>query len=264
MKFDKKKYGSTALITGASSGIGKAFAHKLAEAGMDIVLVARRKELLDELSSDLVDKYNVKVHVFSHDLLKANASKSLFELTENGSLKIDLLVNNAGFGMHERFDSCDLGRQVDMITLNCTVPLELTRFYLPKMVENKKGAIIMVSSVSGIMPIPNMATYAGTKGFVVQFGSSLYQEMKSEGVDVVTVCPGDTSTEFRDVSGLDLGLPVPSRTPTNVAETALSALGKKPYVVDGIPNKLFAATANLTPTKLLLKQNSLIWRLPKE
>jgi len=256
-----KRYGSTALITGASSGIGKCYAKAIAKDGIDLILVARRKALLDELAAQLTQDFGVNVHVIAQDLSDTDAADKVFEFVQQSGLEIDILVNNAGFGTHGVFDELDLERELQMINLSCRLPVALTHKLLPGMKKRNRGAIVFLSSVAGTMPVPFMATYSATKVFPLFFSESLYGELADTNIDVLAVLPGDTSTEFRETADLSNAFPIPPRTADDVVQTTLGTLGKAPSVIDGSANKMSAFFMGLMPKKMLLKTNARLWKV---
>jgi uncharacterized protein len=187
----------TALITGASSGIGEQFAHQLAERGYDLVLVARRAERLQTLAADLP----TKAEVMACDLATDAASVPA-RVAELG-LEIDLLVNNAGFGTHGRFWEIDEGRDAEMVRLNCEAVVVLTRAFLPGMIERDRGGVITVASTAGFQPLPYEATYAGSKAFALNFSDALHTELRGTGVRCLAVNPGPVKTEWQEVAGIE-------------------------------------------------------------
>ena len=255
-----KRYGTTALITGASSGIGKSYAKVIANDGLDLVLVARRKHLLDELATELAQTHGIKVHTIAQDLSDADAADRVFEAVEDAGLEIDILINNAGFGTHGVFEKLDLENELAMINLSCRLPVALTHKLIGGMKQRNRGALIFLSSVAGTMPVPFMSTYSATKAFPLYFAESLYGELATTGVDVLAVCPGDTTTEFRDTADLTMKAPIPPRTADDVAETTFAALGKKPVVIDGLANRMSTRLMALLPKKLLIRNNAKLWR----
>ncbi len=254
-----KRYGSTALVTGASSGIGKSYARYLARDGLDLVLVARRKQLLDELAEELGQAHGVKVHTIAQDLSDADAAERVYDAVQQLGLEIDILINNAGYGSHGVFDKLDLAHELAMVNLSCRLPVALTHKFIGGMKERNRGAVIFLSSMAGTMPVPFMATYSATKAFPLYFAESLYGELNDTGVDVLAVCPGDTTTEFRDAADMTMKAPVPPRTADDVAETTFEALGKKPAVVDGAVNRISKRLMSLMPKKMLIKNNAKLW-----
>ena len=254
-----KRYGSTALVTGASSGIGKSYARYLARDGLDLVLVARRKQLLDELAEELGQAHGIKVHTIAQDLSDADAAERVYDEVQQAGLEIDILINNAGYGSHGVFDKLDLANELAMVNLSCRLPVALTHKFIGGMKQRNRGAVIFLSSMAGTMPVPFMSTYSATKAFPLYFAESLYGELVGTGVDVLAVCPGDTTTEFRDTADMTMKAPVPPRSADDVAETTFKALGKKPVVIDGAVNRFSARLMALMPKKLLIKNNAKLW-----
>lgn len=242
------KYDGWALITGASSGIGKEFAKKLAEFGINLIITARRKDRLEELAKELSVKYKVEVVSIATDLSKDN----FMEIIKNevGNKEIGILINNAGYGSTGEFKDADSKHEIEMVRTNCLAPTILTHHFLPQMIQRKKGAIIFVGSVVGYMPVPFMATYSATKVFNIFLGEALSWELKKHNIDVLAINPGGTDTEFQRIAKASSG-PRP-RTPVQVVDTALKALGKKPSVIDGGMNKLLTIFVRLLPRKMML------------
>jgi short-subunit dehydrogenase len=183
---------TTALITGASSGIGETFARELAASNTDLVLVARSQAKLEELATELSGKYQIKTTVIPQDLTQPAAGQVVFETVQAQDLRIDTLINNAGFGDYGAFSDRPLGKLLAMVQLNITAVVELTGLFLPSMQERKQGAIINVSSIAGFQPLPYMSVYAATKAFVLNFSEALWAENKDLGVKILAVCPGPT------------------------------------------------------------------------
>jgi hypothetical protein len=256
-----KRYGNTALITGASSGIGKSYANAMAKEGLNLVLVARRRALLDELAVQLNMDYSISVHVIAQDLSEADAADKVFENVQEAGIEIDILVNNAGFGTHGVFDELDLARELQMINLSCRLPVALTHKFLGAMKKRNRGAIVFLSSMAGTMPVPFMSTYSATKVFPLFFAESLYGELTHTNIDVLAVLPGDTSTEFRETADLANAFPIPPRTADDVVQTTFNALGKTPSVIDGGANRVSAFFMGLMPKKMLLKMNARLWKV---
>ncbi|MDJ0789554.1 MAG: SDR family NAD(P)-dependent oxidoreductase [Myxococcota bacterium] len=220
--------GGTAVVTGASAGIGAAFARALAEHGLDLLLVARRKERLDELAGALEKQHGVSVSVAALDLAAPAGQQALIDATED--LDVSMLVNNAGVGYSGRFDGQDPERLFALVQLNCAAPLALTAALLPRLRERGRGAVIFTGSVAGKQPLPLHAAYAASKAFDNLLGEALWGELQGTGVDVLVLEPGTTDTEFQDVAG---EIPHSGQTADEVVETALRSLGHRPSVVSG-------------------------------
>lgn len=251
MKSLYERYGKTALITGASSGIGRAFAYALAAKGFDLVLVARRKSLLDELSSELSKACNCHALVREADLSKAEDIDSL--LAGLGELEIDLLVSNAGFGLKGVFENDDLARQINMIHTNAIAPLMLSYRLLPGMKARGRGAIVLTGSIEGETGFPWSTSYSATKAFVHQLGGGLWAECRGTGVDVLVLAPGSTDTDAPRLQGISDDQLIGVMSPDRVADEALAQLGKRPLWIPGWYNRLFIGLLRLMPRSLSLK-----------
>ncbi len=188
-----------ALITGASSGIGEAFARALAARGKNLILVARSQEKLERLSRDLATQHGISALPLTVDLSIPGAAAEVTSSLRARNLSIELIINNAGFGGRGEFPKLPLDRQLEMIRLNVQAVMELTHLLLPPMVERRAGGIINVSSVTGFHAIPYAAVYAATKAFVTSFSMGLGEELRPYGTAVVTLAPGGTKTNFREI-----------------------------------------------------------------
>jgi uncharacterized protein len=186
----------TALITGASGGIGKAFAEELASQKMNLVLVARSEDRLNQLAAELQERYPIQVDVIVKDLTETTAVQSIFDLTHSKGIQIDVLINNAGFGDYGTFAQSNGDRQVKMVQLNVLALVDLTHKYLPLMQQNLSGTIINIASIAAFQPVPYLSVYAATKAFVLNFSEALWAETRPYGVKVLAVCPGPTETNF--------------------------------------------------------------------
>jgi short-subunit dehydrogenase len=240
-----------ALVTGASAGLGVEFARQLAKRGQKLVLAARRKERLEELAKELGNARAVAI-----DLSKANAAaKLLADLEANGET-VDLLVNNAGFGLIGRFAELDAKRLRQMIDLNVGTLNDLCRAVAPAMIERKSGAILNVASTAAFQPGPNMAVYFATKAFVLSLSEALHEELKLHGIKVSCLCPGPTRTEFGEVAGFG-GNGLFDRVAMDAAavvRTGLAGLDKnKAVVVPGLVNKLTANSGRFAPRSVFRK-----------
>ncbi|MCP4644175.1 MAG: SDR family NAD(P)-dependent oxidoreductase [bacterium] len=229
---DLNAYGGWALITGASAGIGREFARAIAAQGVDCVLVARRLNNLEELAAELEAQHGVKTRCVQQDLAAEGASERVAQAVAD--IQVGILVNNAGFGQAGRFVESDVARMTSMIRVNCLAPALLTHALLPPMLERGRGAVIMVSSILGAIPAPYQAVYGGTKAFDLFFGDALWAEVRGKGVDVITLCPSVTKTEFLTADGLSKELSDQAQakadTPEAVVALALRYLGRKPTV----------------------------------
>ena len=192
----------TALITGASSGIGRAFAHLFARDGYRVVLTARHATTLEALRSELVTTYGAEAHAISVDLATEGGADLLHAQLLHDRLVVDVLVNNAGFGMQGQFVELPIDRQLQMMTLNMTSLVALTRLLTPAMVQRRHGGVINVASTAGFQPGPLMAVYYATKAFVVSFTEAVSDELKHTGVVVTCLAPGPTSTGFATEAGV--------------------------------------------------------------
>ncbi|NMB80505.1 MAG: SDR family NAD(P)-dependent oxidoreductase [Ignavibacteria bacterium] len=243
----KNKYGSWALITGASSGIGEEFAKVLASKGINLLLVARRKERLQKLSDELISLYGIEVVISNVDL---TSEKFLDQIIRDvDEREISILINNAGIGKPGEFVDEEMVYDIDLIKINCLAPLVLANYFGKKMIRGKKGAILFLGSIVAYQPTPYMASYAATKSFNYSLGNSLWHELKNHGIDVLTINPGNTSTEFNRMVLNDQS--VLTRTAQQVVATSLKALGRKPNVVDGFINKIITVLARVGSVRLI-------------
>ncbi len=248
-----ERYGKTAMVTGASSGIGKAFAHVLASQGFDLVLVARRKELLDSLSEELQRRYSCKALARTADLSNTADIDSL--LSSLGELEIDLLVSNAGFGLKGAFEEDALERQLAMVNTNLVAPLVLCYRLLPAMKQRARGAIILTGSIEGETGFPWSTTYAATKAFVHQLGGGLWAESQGTGVDVLVLAPGSTDTDAPRLQGISDDQLVGVMSPERVVQEALVQLGRRPLWIPGWYNRLFINLLRMLPRSVALKMS---------
>ncbi|MCG8589045.1 MAG: SDR family oxidoreductase [Proteobacteria bacterium] len=235
----RERYGEWALVTGASAGIGEAFARALARDGVSVVLTARRRERLETLAAALEKDFQVATRIVVADLGEPGGVEAVIEQVRD--LSISILVANAGAGYAGRFEKLEPERLRRMVELNCTAPMLLTRALLPGMCEQFCGAVILSGSVAGRQPLPFHGVYSATKAFDLFLGESLWAEMQGTGVDVVVLEPGRTETEFQAAAG---EIPHAGESAEKVVANALQALGRQPSVVSGWGNWLLA---NLGP-----------------
>jgi short-subunit dehydrogenase len=242
-------------VTGASAGIGTAFAERLARDGYDLVLVARRRDRLEELAKRVRESHRVDVEVLAADLVDAGELLTV-EQRAAAFPGLDLLVNNAGFGTVGPFHELDPDGVEREILLNDVALVRLTRAALPRMVERGHGAIVNVSSLAGFQPSPYNATYAATKAFVTSFSEAIAEELRGTGVLVQALCPGFTRTEFQEVAGVEPS-DIPDfawMEPGPVVDASLDALRSRQVVcVPGLGNRVLSLTARTLPRALVAR-----------
>ena len=241
-----EKYGNTVLITGASSGIGESFARVLAAAGMNLVLVARRADRLEKMATEFTAQHGSKVTTYAIDLALPDSGQKLAAFLFDQKISVDILINNAGYGLLGEFGDRSIEHELGMIDLNCRAVADLTHRFIPAMKKQRKGAVIITSSVVGSFPVPLFATYAATKAFDLYLGAALARELKPFNVDVLTVQPGLTRTEFQAGAGMR-NHQSPYRSADQVVHTSLRALGHKSIVIDGVANKIFSSVIRTLP-----------------
>jgi len=252
---------NTTLITGASSGIGAAFARKFAALGRNVFLVARSEDKLITICNELGRMSGIRAQYFVLDLTEPDAPARLFEETVKRGLQIDMLINNAGFGSMGDFAKLDLDREVEIVDLNVRALVELTHRFLVPMRTRKQGTIINVASTAGFQPVPFMATYAASKAFVLSFSEALWEENRPYGVHVMALCPGVTETNFFEAAKMDRPPMRGSQTPEEVAETALRGLKrKKSSVISGWINLVVAEASRFVPRSAVVRLTGKILR----
>ena len=248
------KYGKNCLVTGASSGIGQAYAEKFAELGHDIILSARSVDKLEKIKTDLEKKYSIKAYVFAKDLSVTGAAEELAGEIQELNLDVHILINNAGVGQVGTFMSMKSHEIAGMMELNCTNPAKLAHIFGQKMLERRSGAIIFLASIVAYQATPWMSLYGATKGFNLLLGEALCHELRDAGIDVLSVSPGSTKTNFSDTAGLDPKIKeLPGRSSMQVVDTTISALGKQQSVVDGSMNALLVFLNRFLPRFLPVK-----------
>ena len=249
---------NTALITGASTGIGKEFAYIHAEKGGDLIIVARSRDKLNNLKKEIEAKHNINVMVIAKDLTHPNAPKQIFDELESNDIQIDFLINNAGFGGLGKFYERSWKDDLAMINLNIVALTALTRLFLPGFVKRNSGKILNVSSTASFMPGPMQAVYFASKAYVTSFSNAIAEELHDTKITVTALMPGATKTEFGRVSGMDKTDMFKSVAGAReVAEDGYSGMLKgKLDVVTGLPfmQRLLLASIPLSPKKLVLKQ----------
>jgi hypothetical protein len=249
---------ATALITGASGGIGATFARELAKRKYNLFLVARSKEKLQKLAQQLQDQHKIQTDILVQDLAVPGAAAQVFQATSERGFAVDILINNAGFGDYGAFCDRPLQRQTQMVQLNVTTLVEMTHLYLPHMRQQRSGSIINISSIAGFQPIPYMSVYAATKAFVLSFSESLWAENRDYGIYVQALCPGPTQTnffrtaEFPTANGqtnMDNGA-----SPEQIVHESLKAMSKnQPTVVaGGFSNHLITTLPRFFPRETVV------------
>ena len=239
------------LITGASKGIGRSLAYECARHGEDLLLVARSQDLLEDLKSDLEQRFSINVLVYTCDLTNEEHRKQLFQFSDKENLFVSTLINNAGIGSNGYFWEQERSWELSIIELNIKALSELTHMYLPSMLNKNQGAILNIASLAGFSPGPKMATYYATKAFVVSFSQALSYELKDTDVSVCVYCPGGTESDFGDVSGNGdtvLFKVLPVADSDSVAKDAYSKLRAKRQIgYYGFSGWLTAKMSALTP-----------------
>lgn len=255
----------TALVTGASSGIGEAIARELAGRGHAVTLVARREDRLKALASELSEQHGVEAETAKADLGDARERERLATALEKSGRRVDVLVNNAGFGAHGEFTRVDRERLTEMVRVNVEAVVDLSGHFLPPMVERERGAVINIASVAAFQPLPGSATYAASKAFVLSFSEALRTEVRDKGVTVTAVCPGPVRTEFPEAAGMGA---VEDRTPgivwmsaEDVAREAVDGASRgKRVVVPGTLNRAQSLVGHHAPRSLALPLINRIWK----
>jgi short-subunit dehydrogenase len=240
------------LITGASSGIGRALALQFASQKNHIVLVSRDEEKLRALTKIIEEQYGVQTFVIAKDLSVPSAPFEIFKILSENNMIVDCLVNNAGFGVHGEFKSTDLNQELKMVDLQISTLLKLIKLFVPAMIELKSGRILNVASVYAFAPVPQQSVYGACKSFILSFSESLASELKPHGITVTTVCPGATQSEFRTRAGMkekskESGMPA-----EDVAKISYKALMRGQRIVTpGGVNYLFGVLSRHLPRVLL-------------
>lgn len=252
-RFDHQ--GTTALVTGASSGIGAEFARALAARGSShLVLTARNEARLGHLSAELTAAHGVRTTVICVDLAQPDGVNLILEQLGGDGVSVDVVVNNAGFASHGLFASLGPTSQVEQITLNCTSLVALTSALLPSMVSRGNGAIVNVASTAAFQPLPYMAVYGATKAFVLSFSEALWGELRHSGVRVVALCPGATDTAFFERVGTSDASVGRRQDPGDVVAVALRALDRdRMSVVSGRSNAALAQAPRLVTRRAAVR-----------
>ncbi|WP_395627470.1 SDR family NAD(P)-dependent oxidoreductase [Daejeonella sp.] len=247
---------TTALITGASNGIGLELAKIHASKGGDLVLVARSKSKLDELKSELEKQFGVSVYTIGKDLSAINSAQEVYDEIIKQNIQIDYLINNAGFGDFGMFAERDWNKELEMINLNITTLTQFTKLYLQDMVKRKSGKIMNVASTAAFQSGPTMAVYCATKAYVLSFTEALSNEVSNQGITITALCPGATETGFQAAGGMDESkLFKEKKLPTakQVADYGYNSMIKgKTVAIHGIMNYIMSNSIRFIPRALVL------------
>lgn len=244
----------TALITGASYGIGEAFAHELAAAGANLILTARSGDRLEELATVLRKQHSVRVSIIVADLARPSGPETIFRETQKLSIDVDLLINNAGFGLVGDFADADISRQMDMIRVNVDALVGLSHLFLRQMLRRKSGAILNVASTASFQAVPYFATYAATKAFVLIFSEALAAECAPSNVRVLALCPGRTETHFQAVAGTTTRGSTGMQSAVEVVRVGLEALAAgRSHAVSGFSNRVMVQLERLLPRLMVTR-----------
>jgi len=242
----------TALITGASSGIGKETAFVYAKNNYNLILVARRLENLKEIKKDIENKHKVSVTIFDMDLSKLKSAEELYKKVTDANLEVDVLINNAGFGIYKNFTDSNIEKEEQMLLLNIVTLTKLTKLVLPQMIKRKSGNVVNIASTAAYQPVPSLASYAATKAYVMNFSEAIAFELKDKNVNVTVICPGATQSEFGDTAGFGKNK-FYNNIPTakSLAEFIYKSMkAKKTNVIHGFKNKFLAFSNRFAPRKM--------------
>ena len=251
----RERFGGAALITGASAGIGATFARHLAAEKMDLVLVARRRDRLDELARELQAAHGIRAEAIDSDLAALGATSALVSAVAAKGIDVGLLVCSAGFGTYGSFVEIDGATEARMVDLNCRVVVEHCHAFLPPMVARGRGGVILFASTAAYQPCPYWATYGATKAFNLMLGEALWAELSPRGIDVLALSPGYTKTEFQQAANIDFGVG-PETDVNDLVRRALRAIGKKPSTVPGAMDWLMTWSARLVPRSVAAKASA--------
>jgi uncharacterized protein len=248
---------STAVVTGASSGIGSEIAREIAKRGLNLTLVARREDRLKSLAEELGREHGVRAEIVAADIASEDGRESLFKELESRGRDVDVLVNNAGFGSAGRFQELEGDKETLMVRTNCEAVVALCGRYVPPMVDRGRGAILNLGSIAAYQPLPYQATYGATKAFVLSFTEALSADLHGSGVTATALCPGPVPTEFEQNAGIGSdweGIPkFVLTTPEYNAAAGVEAMEKgKRVVVPGLVNSASAAAGHYTPRGVVL------------
>jgi uncharacterized protein len=253
--------GKWALVTGASAGIGAAIVEQLAAAGAHLVVTARRTDRLSALASDLASRHGTRVEVFAADLAQAGAAREIHAFTTGKAIEVDLLVNNAGFGAFGHIQDIPEDRLLEMVQVNCAAVLQLTRLYVPEMIERRRGDILIVASTAAFQAVPFISAYAATKAFDLIFAEGIAEELRQFGVHVCALCPGSTHTEFQQVAQQPDRAFRFAETAEKVARVGLEGLARgESCTISGTRNLWMVTAERLAPRSFVARMAARMMR----
>lgn len=248
---------NTALITGASNGIGLELAKIHASKGGDLVLVARNKSKLEEVKKDLEEHFNISVYIIGKDLSEINAAQEVYDETTNQNIQIDYLINNAGFGDYGMFEESNWDKELQMINLNITTLTLFTKLYLQDMVKRNNGRIMNVASTAAFQSGPTMSVYCATKAYVLSFTEAISNEVKNRNITITALCPGATETGFQAAGGLEDSPLFNGKKLPSAKDVALygyaSMIKGKTVAIHGTINYIMANSVRFIPRSVVLK-----------
>ena len=246
--------GKWALITGASAGIGEAMARQLAAAGAHLILTARRTDRLTALASALASKHGTRIETFRADLATPGAAREVYAFTAGKGIEVELLVNNAGFGAFGYIQDISADKLLEMVQVNCAAVVELTRLYVPAMVQRRHGDILIVASTAAFQAVPFISAYAATKAFDLLFAEGIAEELRPSGVRVCALCPGSTTTEFQQVAGQPDRAFRFAETAEKVARVGLEGMARgETCVISGARNRWMVWSERLAPRSFVAR-----------
>ncbi len=242
------------LITGASSGIGKELAFIYAKNGYDLILVARRQDRLNQTKLEILNQYKVDVAVIVEDLSLLTSAETLYDDVKSRNLHVDVLVNNAGFGINASFEEMNVEEEAQMLTLNMITLTKLSRLFGKEMMKRKSGHIINISSAAAFQPVPGFSSYAASKAYVLNFSEAIEYELKPYGVNVSTICPGATQSEFSTVARANEKIFSKAPTAKDLAEFTYKVfIKKKGTATNGLMGNIMIFGLRFTPRKMATK-----------
>ncbi len=258
--------GKTALVTGASSGLGIEFARQLAFRGLNLVLTARSRAPMEQLAAEIKSEFRTAVRIVEHDLSGSNSARELIELLRQQNLQVDLLVNNAGFGYRGNFHDAPDGNTEAMLNVNIQTLVMLSRLLIPEMQRRRFGGVLNVASTAAFQPIPYLSLYSASKSFVLHFTEALWQEYIRRGIRIFCLCPGNTRTGFHASAGIGKNRIFLSADAASVVRFGLNQFfnGNSPSAIYGMANRLLAQGYRLLPRSWVVRIAGAVYRPEKK